>query len=58
MVPWTELVALIRPNASAGKTCTLVVATLIPEPSLTKNKDGQRDPEMHQTMNGNQWHFG
>ena len=37
---------------------TLVDATLIAAPSSTKNKDKQRDPEMHQTKKGNQWHFG
>ena len=40
------------------KTGTVVDATLIAAPSSTKNKDGQRDPEMHQTKKGNQWHFG
>ena len=33
-------------------------ATLIAAPSSTKNKDKKRDPEMHQTKKGNQWHFG
>jgi IS5 family transposase len=37
---------------------TLVDATLIAAPSSTKNEDGQRDPEMHQTKKGNQWYFG
>ncbi|MDE0853410.1 MAG: IS5 family transposase [Nevskia sp.] len=37
---------------------TIVDATIIAAPSSTKNRDGQRDPEMHQTKNGNQWHFG
>jgi IS5 family transposase len=37
---------------------TLVDATLIAAPSSTKNKDHKRDPEMHQTKKGNQWHFG
>jgi IS5 family transposase len=37
---------------------TLVDATLIAAPSSTKNKDKKRDPEMHQTRKGNQWHFG
>ena len=23
-----------------------------------KNNKGERDPEMHQTKKGNQWHFG
>lgn len=40
------------------KTGTVVDATLIAAPSSTKNKDGQRDPEMHQSKKGNQWHFG
>ena len=40
------------------KSGTVVDATLIAAPSSTKNKDGQRDPEMHQTKKGNQWHFG
>jgi IS5 family transposase len=40
------------------KTGTLVDATLIAAPSSTKNASGERDPEMHQTKKGNQWHFG
>ena len=40
------------------KEGTAVDATLIAAPSSTKNKDGERDPEMHQTKKGNQWHFG
>jgi IS5 family transposase len=40
------------------KTGSVVDATLIDAPSSTKNKDGQRDPEMHQVKKGNQWHFG
>jgi IS5 family transposase len=37
---------------------TIVDATLIAAPPSTKNKDGQRDPEMHQSKKGNDWHFG
>ncbi len=37
---------------------TVVDATIIAAPSSTKNGSGQRDPEMHQTKKGNQWHFG
>jgi len=37
---------------------TIVDATIISAPSSTKNKDGQRDPEMHQVAKGNQWYFG
>jgi IS5 family transposase len=37
---------------------TIVDATLIAAPSSTKNSEGQRDPEMHQSKKGNQWYFG
>lgn len=37
---------------------TIVDATIIHAPSSTKNQNGERDPEMHQTMKGNQWFFG
>jgi len=40
------------------KEGTVVDATIISAPSSTKNQSGQRDPEMHQTKKGNQWHFG
>ena len=40
------------------KTGTVVDATIIAAPSSTKNSSGERDPEMHQTKKGNQWHFG
>ena len=40
------------------KVGTVVDATLIAAPSSTKNSTGTRDPEMHQTKKGNQWHFG
>jgi transposase, IS5 family len=39
-------------------TGTIVDATIIAAPSSTKNAKGQRDPEMHQTRKGQQWHFG
>ena len=37
---------------------TIVDATIIEAPSSTKNRAGARDPEMHQTKKGDQWHFG
>lgn len=40
------------------KQGTVVDATLIAAPSSTKNKHKARDPQMHQTKKGNQWHFG
>ena len=39
-------------------TGTIVDATIIAAPSSTKNASGTRDPEMHQTKKGNQWHHG
>ncbi len=46
--------------ASGMKLCggTIVDATLIAAPSSTKNEDQARDPEMHQSKKGNEWHFG
>ena len=39
-------------------TGTMVDATIIHAPSSTKNRSGERDPEMHQTRKGKQWYFG
>jgi IS5 family transposase len=39
-------------------TGTIVDATIIHAPSSTKNRSGERDPEMHQTRKGRQWYFG
>ena len=33
---------------------TIVDASLIAAPKSTKNQDGKRDPEMHQTKKGNE----
>jgi len=40
------------------KEGTIVDATIIEAPTSTKNCRGERDPEMHQTKKGNEWHFG
>ena len=37
---------------------TIVDASIIEAPSSTKNRAGERDPEMHQTKKGNEWRFG
>jgi IS5 family transposase len=37
---------------------TIVDATLIAAPPSTKNAEQKRDPQMHQSKKGNQWHFG
>jgi IS5 family transposase len=39
-------------------TGTIVDATILHAPASTKNREQQRDPEMHQTKKGNQWYFG
>ena len=57
-----QLLATINATLAAKglmlKTGTVVDATLIAAPSSTKNSTGERDPEMHQTKKGKQWHFG
>lgn len=40
------------------KEGTIVDATIIEAPPSTKNAEKSRDPEMHQTKKGNEWHFG
>ncbi len=37
---------------------TVVDATIIHTPTSTKNEKREREPEMHQTRQGNQWFFG
>ncbi len=57
-----QLLATINATLAAKglllKSGTAIDATLIAAPGSTKNRSGQRDPEMHQTKKGNQWHFG
>ncbi len=36
----------------------IVDATIIAAPSSTRNREGARDSEMHQTKKDNEWHFG
>jgi IS5 family transposase len=48
----------LQENGLQVSTGTIVDATIIDAPSSTKNNDKARDPEMHQTKKGNQWHFG
>ena len=39
-------------------TGTIVDATILHAATSTKNRQQQRDPEMHQTRKGKQWYFG
>ena len=48
----------LRTNGIKISNGTIVDATIIGAPSSTKNKDGKRDPEMHQAAKGQQWYFG
>jgi len=50
--------ALLEAKGLLMREGTIVDATLIAAPPSTKNKSGERDPEMHQTKKGNQWYFG
>src|SRR3989440_3583705 len=64
VVPWRELCALVAPHyPQPGQgvritTGTIVDATILHAPTSTKNREQQRDPEMHQTKKGKQWYFG
>ena len=50
--------AHLKEQGMSMKQGTIIDATLIAAPSSTKNKKGERDPEMHQTRKGKQWYFG
>jgi IS5 family transposase len=50
--------ALLSARGVTMRQGMIVDATLIAAPISTKNKEGKRDPEMHQTKKGNQWSFG
>jgi IS5 family transposase len=53
-----EVDALLSERSLLMREGTIVDATIIAAPSSTKNARKERDPEMHQTKKGNQWHFG
>jgi transposase, IS5 family len=53
-----EVNALLTEKKLLLREGTLIDATIIPAPPSTKNRQGTRDPEMHQTKKGQQWHFG
>src|SRR5918997_2870332 len=55
---FAEGTAMLEERGLLMRHGTTVDATIIAAPSSTKNKEKARDPEMHQTKKGNQWHFG
>jgi IS5 family transposase len=57
-VLFDEVGATLEERGLLMRQGTIVDATIIAAPPSTKNKEKARDPEMHQTKKGNQWHFG
>ena len=55
---FAEVKALLTERGLMMSEGTIVDATIINAPSSTKNKSKERDPQMHQTKEGNQWYFG
>lgn len=57
-VLFDEVGAMLEERGLLMRQGTIVDATIIAAAPSTKNKTKSRDPEMHQTKKGNQWHFG
>jgi IS5 family transposase len=57
-VLFDEVGAMLEERGLLMRQGTIVDATIIAAAPSTKNKQKSRDPEMHQTKKGNQWHFG
>lgn len=55
---FAEVNGLLAEKGLLLREGTTVDATLIAAPPSTKNREGERDPEMTQTKKGNQWYFG
>lgn len=55
---FSEINAHLKEKGLQLREGTILDATIIAAPSSTKNKAGERDPEMHQTRKGKQWYFG
>ena len=55
---FAEIRSLLEEKRLLLKSGTIVDATIIAAPPSTKNEQKARDPEMHQTKKGKDWHFG
>ena len=55
---FAEINAHLASLGHRARKGTIVDASIIEAPSSTKNAKRERDPEMHRTKKGNQWHFG
>ena len=53
-----EVNAMLGERSLLLRHGTIMDATIMSVPRLTKNENGERDPEMQQTKKGNNWHFG
>ena len=56
--PFAEIKGYLEEQGVRLREGTIVDATIIEAPSSTKNRSGERDPEMRQVKKGNQYHFG
>src|SRR6202049_2185295 len=57
-VLFDEVGAMLEERGLLMRQGTIVDATIIAAAPSTKNKAKSRDPQMHQTRKGNEWHFG
>jgi len=55
---FAQIRSLLEQKRLLLKSGTIVDATIIAAPPSTKNAEQARDPEMHQTKKGKDWHFG
>lgn len=55
---FAQIRSLLEQKRLLLKSGTIVDATIIEAPPSTKNQEQARDPEMHQTQKGGEWHFG
>ena len=55
---FAEIRSLLEEKRLLLKSGTIVDATIIAAPPSTKNEQKARDPQMHQTKKGRDWHFG
>lgn len=55
---FTKINRYLEKQGLSFKVGTILDASIISAPTSTKNKSGQRDPEMHSTRKGNEWYFG
>ena len=55
---FAQIRTLLEEKRLLLRSGTIVDATIIAAPPSTKNAAEARDPEMHQTKKGKDWHFG